>query len=227
MASKCCDTSARSSIRATWTRSGCSPPARRCSCPSGTSRCRRKASRSGSATSASNNSTSSPLSQTITKPEALIEALWLDPQLLPSARAANESFALRVPAPFLARIKPGDPDDPLLKQILPVSAELEEQPGYVPDPLEESAARRAPGLLQKYAGRALLITTQACAIHCRYCFRREFPYADQVSEDGERWSEALAGIARDASIEEVILSGGDPLTLGDARLQQITDALGA
>jgi EF-P beta-lysylation protein EpmB len=167
------------------------------------------------------------LSQTITKPAALIEALGLNPQLLPSARAANESFALRVPAPFLARIKPGDPDDPLLKQILPVAAELEEQPGYVPDPLEESAARRAPGLLQKYAGRALLITTQACAIHCRYCFRREFPYADQISEDGGRWSEALAGIAGDPGIEEVILSGGDPLTLSDARLQQITDALGA
>jgi EF-P beta-lysylation protein EpmB len=132
-----------------------------------------------------------------------------------------------VPASFLARIKPGDPDDPLLRQVLPVAAELDEQPGYVADPLEEGAARRAPGLLQKYAGRALLITTQACAIHCRYCFRREFPYAEQVAEDGGRWSGALAEIAGDASIEEVILSGGDPLTLGDARLKQITDALAA
>jgi EF-P beta-lysylation protein EpmB len=167
------------------------------------------------------------LSQTITKPEALLAALGLDAQRLPAARAANDLFALRVPAAFLARIKPGDPDDPLLRQILPVAAELDEQPGYVADPLEEGAARRAPGLLQKYAGRALLITTQACAIHCRYCFRREFPYAEQLEDEGGRWSGALSEIAGDASIEEVILSGGDPLTLGDARLKQITDALAA
>jgi L-lysine 2,3-aminomutase len=167
------------------------------------------------------------LSQTITKPEALFAALGLDTQRLPAARAANEMFALRVPASFLARIKPGDPDDPLLKQVLPVGDELEEQPGWVADPLEESAAKRAPGLLQKYAGRALLITTAACAIHCRYCFRREFPYSEQASEDGARWSEALAAIASDSSIEEVILSGGDPLSLSDARLRQITDALAA
>jgi L-lysine 2,3-aminomutase len=167
------------------------------------------------------------LSQTITKPEALIAALGLAPQLLPGARAANGAFALRVPAPFLARIKPGDPDDPLLKQVLPVAAELDERAGYVADPLEESAARRAPGLLQKYSGRALLITTAACAVHCRYCFRREYPYADETADDGGRWTAALAEIAGDASIEEVILSGGDPLSLSDARLRQITDALAA
>lgn len=165
------------------------------------------------------------MSQTITKPEALLAALGLDAQLLPAARTANEIFALRIPAPFLARIKPGDPDDPLLKQILPLAAELEERPGYVSDPLAEAAARRAPGLLQKYAGRALLITTQACAIHCRYCFRREFPYAEQTADDTGRWQTALAEIAGDPTIEEVILSGGDPLTLSDARLTQITDAL--
>jgi len=167
------------------------------------------------------------LSQTITKSEALIESLVLDRDLLPAARAANETFALRVPAPFLARIKPGDPDDPLLKQVLPSAAELEEQPGFVSDPLEEGAAKRAPGLLQKYAGRALLIATQACAIHCRYCFRREFPYAEQTADDAGRWSAALDEIAKDASLEEIILSGGDPLSLSDARLQQLTDALGA
>jgi len=167
------------------------------------------------------------LTLTITKPEALIEALGLDAHLLPGARAANESFALRVPAPYLARIRPGDPNDPLLRQILPRGEELEDQPGYVADLLEESAARRAPGLLQKYAGRALLITTQACAIHCRYCFRREFPYAEQISDEGGRWSEALAEIAGDSGIEEVILSGGDPLTLSDSRLAQLTTALAA
>jgi EF-P beta-lysylation protein EpmB len=167
------------------------------------------------------------LTRTITRPEALISALGLDASLLPAARAADETFALRVPAPFLARIRPGDPGDPLLRQVLPVGSELDAHPGYVADPLEERAAKRAPGLLQKYAGRALLITTQACAIHCRYCFRREFPYSEQSADEGGRWSAALAEIAGDPSIEEVILSGGDPLTLGDARLKQLTDALGA
>ncbi|HTU65191.1 MAG TPA: EF-P beta-lysylation protein EpmB [Steroidobacteraceae bacterium] len=167
------------------------------------------------------------MTRPLSKPEALIESLGLDPALLPAARAANETFALRVPPAWLARIRPGDPDDPLLKQILPVADELDERPGFVADPLEERAATRAPGLLQKYAGRALLVTTQACAIHCRYCFRREFPYDEQTSEEGGRWSEALATIAADPSIEEVILSGGDPLTLSDARLRQLTDAIGA
>jgi EF-P beta-lysylation protein EpmB len=167
------------------------------------------------------------LTQSITKPEALLAALGLDPALLPAARAANETFPLRVTPSFLSRMRPGDPNDPLLRQVLPIGAELEEQPGFVSDPLEEGAAKRAPGLLQKYDGRALLITTAACAIHCRYCFRREFPYAEQSSEEGGRWAEALATIAADASIDEVILSGGDPLTLSDARLAQITDALAA
>jgi L-lysine 2,3-aminomutase len=167
------------------------------------------------------------LTQSITKPEALIAALGLDPALLPAARAANESFALRVTPSFLSRMRPGDPNDPLLRQVLPIGAELEEQPGFVADPLEESAAKRAPGLLQKYVGRALLITTAACAIHCRYCFRREFPYAEQSSEEGGRWAEAIATIAADPSLEEVILSGGDPLSLSDVRLTQLTDALSA
>ncbi len=91
-----------------------------------------------------------------------------------------------------------------------------ETPGYGSDPLQEHDATRAPGLLQKYAGRALLITTQACAIHCRYCFRREFPYSEQqeaAEEGASRFSAALDVIASDTSIEEVILSGGDPLSL--------------
>ena len=121
----------------------------------------------------------------------------------------------------------GDVDDPLLRQVLPLAAELIESPGYGSDPLQEHAATRAPNLLQKYAGRALLITTQACAIHCRYCFRREYPYAEQreAEEGAARWSAALEVIANDTSIEEVILSGGDPLSLSDARLARLTDAI--
>jgi EF-P beta-lysylation protein EpmB len=116
----------------------------------------------------------------------------------------------------------GDPDDPLLRQVLPVEAETAEQPGFIADPLGERAALTAPGLLQKYRGRALLIATPACAVHCRYCFRREFPYDEQ---DGPRWQEALARIERDPGIEEVILSGGDPLSLGDARLGALSRGL--
>lgn len=167
------------------------------------------------------------LARAITRPEALISALRLDPALLEGASAAARSFGLRVTPSYLSRIRPGDARDPLLRQVLPLDAELVDRPGYVADPLLERDALRAPNLLRKYAGRALLITTEACAIHCRYCFRREFPYAEQHEATGNgRWSAALAAIAADATIEEVILSGGDPLSLSDARLKALTDALG-
>ena len=168
------------------------------------------------------------LSRAITKPEDLIDALGLDPALLAGARAANDVFALRVTPSYLARMRRGDRNDPLLRQVLPLIEETEQFDGYVADPLAERDYTRAPNLLQKYAGRALLISTQACAIHCRYCFRREFPYDEQQEEQGaSRWSAALAAIAADDSIEEMILSGGDPLSLSDARLTQLTDAIQA
>jgi len=167
------------------------------------------------------------LSRAITDPAQLLAELELDPALAAPARSASSSFALRVTRSYLARMRRGDADDPLLRQVLPQAEELIESPGYGSDPLQEHEATRAPNLLQKYAGRALLITTQACAIHCRYCFRREFPYSAQVeAEEGVgRLRPALDAIANDASIEEVILSGGDPLSLGDARLARITDAI--
>ncbi|MDF3020536.1 MAG: putative methylase protein [Steroidobacteraceae bacterium] len=150
------------------------------------------------------------------------------PALLAGARAANDVFALRVTPSYLARMRRGDRNDPLLRQVLPLIEETEQFDGYVADPLAERDYTRAPNLLQKYAGRALLITTQACAIHCRYCFRREFPYDEQQEEQGaSRWSAALAAIAADDSIEEMILSGGDPLSLSDTRLTQLTDAIQA
>jgi len=120
----------------------------------------------------------------------------------------------------------GDANDPLLLQVLPGARELIEQAGFGPDPLGEEAATQAPGLLHKYHGRALLITTGACAVHCRYCFRREFPYQDSGTQAG-RWQAALAALAADSSIEELILSGGDPLSLSNARLMQLTDSLRA
>src|SRR5882762_4092224 len=166
----------------------------------------------------------SEMASAITSPQELVTELGLDPELISAATAAGGAFRLRVPLSYVARMKRGDPLDPLLRQVLPLGAELNQPAAYVADPLGEREALRAPGLLQKYHGRALLITTSACAIHCRYCFRREFPYAQQTS-DSSRWSEALDEIERDTSIEEVILSGGDPLSLSDSRLASLTDAL--
>jgi EF-P beta-lysylation protein EpmB len=164
------------------------------------------------------------MASAITNPLELVTELGLDPGLVSPATAASSAFRLRVPRSYVARIRRGDAHDPLLRQVLPINAELADVADYSADPLGEHAALRAPGLLQKYHGRALLITTSACAVHCRYCFRREFPYAQQTSESS-RWSDALEEITRDTSIEEVILSGGDPLSLSDSRLTSLTDAL--
>jgi len=167
------------------------------------------------------------LAEAITDPRELLAALGLPSSLAEPAERASRTFSLRVTRSFLSRMRHGDPDDPLLRQVLPVGEELLESPGFVADPLQENSARRASQLLHKYQGRALIVTTEACAIHCRYCFRREFPYSSGADESGGRWGGALAVIAGDPSIEEVILSGGDPLSLSDARLTQLTDAIAA
>ncbi len=165
------------------------------------------------------------LAEAIRDPVQLLAELGLEPALLGDAAAvarAQAQFPLRVPRAFVARMRRGDPRDPLLRQVLPLALEQAAVPGFGGDPLGEAAARRAPGLLQKYAGRALLMTTSACAVHCRYCFRRDHDYAqDQASGESGRWEQALARVAADPSIEELILSGGDPLSLGNARLAEL------
>ncbi|HEX7031224.1 MAG TPA: EF-P beta-lysylation protein EpmB [Gammaproteobacteria bacterium] len=161
----------------------------------------------------------------VTDPARLLEMLALDEALLPAARAAAKRFPLRVPLGFIARMRRGDPHDPLLRQVLPLDAELETHSGYGEDPVGESAAHVAPGLLQKYAGRVLLTTTGACGVHCRYCFRRHFPYSEQNPR--RDWQAVVARIAADDSIHEVILSGGDPFTLDTRRLREISSALSA
>lgn len=166
------------------------------------------------------------LADAIDDPAMLLRALRLPDDLLPAARRAAALFPLRVPTPYLQRMRAGDPADPLLRQVLPLHLEYETRPGYSADPLDESAAQPVPGLLKKYHGRALLIATGACAVHCRYCFRRHFPYAE-AHAGGSRLQPALAAIAADASIGEVILSGGDPLTLSDARLSELAARLAA
>lgn len=166
----------------------------------------------------------SELAAALTTPEALAEALGLDPNTLGTVARQPPAFRMLVPASYVRRMRRGDPRDPLLLQVLPSEREAEDFTGFTADPVGERAAMRAPGLLKKYDGRALLITTSACAVHCRYCFRREFPYSDHLDEV-RRWQGALEEIARDTSIEEIILSGGDPLSLSDSRLTSLTDAL--
>jgi EF-P beta-lysylation protein EpmB len=164
------------------------------------------------------------LRDAVTDPDELLSLLGLDPALAGPARLAAERFPLRVPRGFVARMERGNPADPLLRQVLPLDAELEEAPGFQSDPVGDLASAEATGVLHKYEGRTLLITTGACAVHCRYCFRREFPYAEQLASAG-RWSAALAALRRDPAAREVILSGGDPWSLSNARLDELLEGL--
>ncbi len=164
------------------------------------------------------------LAEAISNPAELCGLLELDPALIEPALASARDFRLRVPRSFVAKMRKGDPNDPLLLQVLPVLAEQVATPGYSTDPVGDLDSRAAPGVLHKYDGRALVVATGACAIHCRYCFRRHFPYAEESALQSG-WSEAIATIAADQTISEVILSGGDPLSLSDRRLRQFTDRL--
>ena len=164
------------------------------------------------------------LADAITDPGELCRILGLDPALIPHAMAAAATFPLRVPRSFVARMRHGDYNDPLLLQVLPVAAELDTVEGFVMDPVGDLASSEGAGLLHKYSGRALVVATGACAVHCRYCFRRHFPYADESALSGG-WQSTIDHLRRDDSIQEVILSGGDPLSLSDRRLIQLTDAL--
>jgi L-lysine 2,3-aminomutase len=160
------------------------------------------------------------LTDAITDPAVLLARLGLsigDVDFAPD-------FPLRVPMSFVDRMQHGEPHDPLLRQVLPVTAERHQEPGYGIDPLAESSATRAPGIIQKYHGRVLLIAAPVCAVHCRYCFRRTFPYGDH--QHAVAFPD-LGGIERDPSITEVILSGGDPLMLKDAPLRRLVERLDA
>jgi EF-P beta-lysylation protein EpmB len=164
------------------------------------------------------------LVEAVTDPAELLGLLELDPGLLPAARRAAALFGLKVPRSFIARMRRGDPRDPLLLQVLPLDAETLPAAGYGPDPVGDLAAMRAPGVLAKYRGRALLMTTGGCAVNCRYCFRREFPYEEGALTPA-RLAAAVGQLATLSGLEEVILSGGDPLALPTARLARISTAL--
>jgi L-lysine 2,3-aminomutase len=139
---------------------------------------------------------------------------------------ADAGFALRVPRGFVARMRHGDARDPLLLQVLPQLAELDEVPGFVTDAVGDMASRAAQGVLHKYHGRALLIASGSCAINCRYCFRRHFPYGDEMAAAGQ-WRQALEHLRHDSSISELILSGGDPLALATSKLEELSHGLAA
>lgn len=153
----------------------------------------------------------------ISEPAELWELLQLPANLLPDAVKAAQKFKLRVPRGFLARMQVGNIHDPLLQQVLPLGAELITHPIFEADPLKEQSSNVLPGLLHKYQSRVLILATSACAIHCRYCFRREFPYEENQLTNARL--EAVGHyIAQHPEINEVILSGGDPLVATDTSL---------
>lgn len=164
------------------------------------------------------------LASAIRDPEVLLKRLQLPTELLEPAQRASRLFPLMLTESFLSRIKFGDPQDPLLRQVLPLDLEFDEADGYTTDALSEASARKAPGVLEKYAGRVLLVLTGACAINCRYCFRRHYPYGDEPRRLDD-WQPAIDAISADQTIHEVILSGGDPLMLTDQRLSDLIQSI--
>jgi EF-P beta-lysylation protein EpmB len=162
--------------------------------------------------------------EAVRDPRELLVLLGLESLASRIADAAAAQFPLRVPRGFVARMRHGDPNDPLLRQVLPLDDEERLVPGFKLDAVGDGAARTSAGVLQKYRGRALLVTTGACAVHCRYCFRRHYPYAEETATR-VGWHTAVATIRADPTIDEVILSGGDPLSLATPKLAELTAAL--
>lgn len=162
------------------------------------------------------------LADAVSDPAELLRLLDLSADDLPDTQLLGNDFKLRVPRYFVNLMQRANPADPLLLQVLPRVHESVTIDGYLTDPVGDLDAREHDGLLQKYQGRALLITTGACAVHCRYCFRRHFPYAEHTSR--LQWQAAIDHLAGRPDVSELILSGGDPLSLSDARLREIIDA---
>ncbi len=165
------------------------------------------------------------LANGISDPKTLLEALEIDPTPWQDGFAARQLFAQRVPYSFVERMEPGNPHDPLLRQVLPLAEEFIVAPGYSQDPLQEQGNQQ-PGLLHKYRNRALLILKGGCAINCRYCFRRHFPYQDNKGNKAV-WQQSIDYIAAHPELNEVILSGGDPLMAKDQELDWLLTQLEA
>ena len=165
----------------------------------------------------------SQLAKAIKDPEQLLEALNLPSKHLADMQLAHQLFPLRVTQSYLSRIEKGNINDPLLMQVFPLAEESLLTENYSHDPVGDKQAERYPGLLHKYKSRVLLTLTAACAIHCRYCFRRHFNYT--ASNATKHWEDNLAYISQNTEINEVIFSGGDPLSLSDQRLATMINEL--
>lgn len=158
------------------------------------------------------------LSEGFSSASELLHFLQLPPAL--GCDIVETQFKTRVPRGFAARMQRQNPQDPLLLQVLATAQEQQMPSNYSADPLQELSQTPLPGLLHKYHGRVLLTLTGSCAVHCRYCFRRHFPYqAHHLKEHA--LSAVIDYIASDTSIEEIILSGGDPLLASDRRLSAL------
>ena len=171
------------------------------------------------------NSWQKDLRQVITDPKKLLTLLNIKPDTYLHHFNARELFPVRVPLPFIQRMKKNDINDPLLKQVMPLTSEFDQYEGYSTDPLEEHDTV-APGLLHKYKNRVLMIVRAGCAVNCRYCFRRHFPYQDN-SPNKQRWQQALNYIAAHCEISEVIFSGGDPLMASDDHISWLVKQISA
>lgn len=162
------------------------------------------------------------LSEVITSVDELLAILHLES--LQSQIYLPTHFELRVPRAFVTKMRVGDANDPLLRQVLPDKQEQITVTGYVSDPLAENAHNPIKGLLHKYHSRVLLTLTGACAIHCRYCFRQHFDYSANMPTSTAQ-ADIIAYISAHPEINEVILSGGDPLSVTNRRLFAWLDIL--
>jgi EF-P beta-lysylation protein EpmB len=169
----------------------------------------------------------SQLRNVITRADELLEMLGLRPGEVGYSDEAARGFALKVPRAFARRMQRGDPRDPLLLQVMANARELDTVPGYHRDPVGETGeANTQPGVIRKYRGRALLLVSGGCAVNCRYCFRRHFPYGENQNSRAD-WSSALSQLATDPDMDEIILSGGDPLLATDGQLMALVEQIAA
>jgi len=166
------------------------------------------------------------LAQAISDIDELLALVGLDRRQLNISDKACDQFSLKITRAYIDRISKANVHDPLLRQILPIDDEMQAVSGYSLDPVSDQQFIQTQGIIQKYHGRALIMTTGACAIHCRYCFRRHFPYS-QSHAASNNWHDAVEYLQNNEDIGEVILSGGDPLTLTDGKLSQLIDQLAA
>lgn len=171
----------------------------------------------------SENQTDKSLAILMTKTtDSLCQQLNLDPKTL---NVQESPFRFKAHADFIEQIEVGNPNDPLLKQILPIQLETKFHPDYHDDPVGDLQKNPTPSLIHKYQGRVLLMASPKCDIHCRYCFRRHFPYEQQINQ--RHWQIALETIQADSSIHEVILSGGDPFSLSEVALVNLIEQIEA